>query len=116
MQASQHRTNELQISMPSTAATTNPLAQSECRTPLRFRPAGDFATEREHRFGRLSFERIADGVVADRSDAFGQHSLATLGFDLKQAGNLHGGTQENGVKHLLPGVLWKLPALGQSGH
>ena len=40
----------------------------------------------------------------------------TLGLDLQQAGNLHGGTQEDGVKHLLPTVLWKLPALGQSVH
>ena len=61
-------------------------------------------------------QRVADGVVADRSDAFGQRSLATLGLDLKQAGNLHGGAQEDGVKHLLPGVLWKLAALGQSAH
>lgn len=40
----------------------------------------------------------------------------TLGLDLKQAGNLHGGTQEDGLKHFLPGVLWKLAALGKSTH
>jgi len=50
------------------------------------------------------------------SNAFGQGSIATLGLDLQQTGNLHGGTQEDGVKHLLPPVLWKLPALGQSVH
>src|SRR5437016_11983208 len=83
---------------------------------VAFQAAGDFATECEHRFGRLPFERVADGVVADRSDAFGQRSIATLGLDLKQAGNLHGGPQEDGVKHLLPWVLRKLPALGQSVH
>ena len=61
-------------------------------------------------------QRVADSVVADRPDAFGQRSLATLGLDLKQAGNLHGGTQEDGIKHLLPGVLWKLSALRQGSH
>src|SRR5690242_21475389 len=40
--------------------------------------------------------------------------MVTLGFDLKQAGNLHCGTQEDGVKHLFPRVLGKLPSLGQS--
>src|SRR5712692_11949592 len=83
---------------------------------VAFQAAGDFATEREHRFGRLPLERVADGVVADRSDAFRQGSIATLGLDLQQAGNLHGCTQEDGVKHLLPAVLWKLPALRQSAH
>src|SRR6266568_4490526 len=83
---------------------------------VAFQAAGDFATEREHRFGSLSFERVADGVVADRSDAFRQRSLATLGLDLQQAGNLHGGTQEDGVKYFLPAVLWKLPALRQGVH
>src|SRR5664279_4329868 len=83
---------------------------------MAFQTTGDFATEREHGLGRLSFQRVAEGVVADRSDAFGQRSLAALGLDLKQAGNLHGGAQEDGVKHLLPWVLWKLPALGQSTH
>src|SRR6266571_5022200 len=83
---------------------------------VAFQAAGNFATEREHRFGRLSLERVAEGVVADRSDAFGQRSLATLGLDLKQAGNLHGGAQEDSVKHLLPWVLWKLSALGQGSH
>src|SRR6266571_5398606 len=81
---------------------------------VAFQAAGDFATEREHRLGRLSLERVADGVVADRADALGQRSLATFGLDLEQAGNLHGGAQEDSVKHLLPWVLWKLPALGQS--
>src|SRR2546425_3432684 len=83
---------------------------------VAFQAAGDFATEREHRFGRLPLERVADGVVADRSDAFCQRSIATLGLDLKQAGDLHGGPQEDGVKHLFPWVLWRLPALGQSVH
>src|SRR6266700_2524400 len=83
---------------------------------VAFQAAGDFATEREHRLGRLPLERVADGVVADRSDAFCQRSIATLGLDLKQAGDLHGGPQEDGVKHLFPWVLWRLPALGQSVH
>ena len=38
--------------------------------------------------------------------------MVTLGLDLKQAGNLHRRTQEDGVKHLFPRVLGKLPSLG----
>src|SRR6266487_780190 len=83
---------------------------------VAFQPAGDFATERKHRFGRLSFQRVAEGIVTDGSDAFRQHSGATLRLELKQAGNLHGGAQEDRVEHLLPGVLRKLPPLGQRVH
>src|ERR1700682_3884264 len=42
--------------------------------------------------------------------------MGTFGLDLKQAGNLHRRTQEDGVKHLFPRVLGKLPPLGQSAH
>src|ERR1017187_6270210 len=84
--------------------------------PVAFQAAGDLATEREHRFGRLSLQRVADGVVANWPDAFGKRSCAALGLDLKEAGDLHGCTQKDGVKHLLPRVLWKLPALGQCAH
>src|SRR3989440_1125551 len=42
--------------------------------------------------------------------------MVTFCLDLKQAGNLHRRTQEDGVKHLFPRVLWKLPSLGQSAH
>jgi hypothetical protein len=42
--------------------------------------------------------------------------MATFCLDLKQAGNLHCRTPEDGVKHLFPRVLWKLPSLGQSAH
>src|SRR5260370_31226546 len=42
--------------------------------------------------------------------------MVTLGLDLQQAGNLHRRAQEDGVKHLFPGVLGKLPPLGQSAH
>src|SRR6266478_5764321 len=83
---------------------------------VAFQSPGDFAAQRKHRFGRLSFERIADGIVADRSDTFRQHSIATLGLDLEQARNLHGGTQEDRVEYLLPGVLRKLPPLRQGFH
>src|SRR5207245_11350376 len=61
-------------------------------------------------------ERVAQGVVADRSDALGQRPMVTLGLDLQQAGDLHGGTQEDGIKYFFPGVLRKLPSLGQSTH
>ena len=49
-------------------------------------------------------------------DAFRQRPIVTLRLDLQQAGDLHGGAQKDTVKHLLPWVLWKLPALGQSAH
>src|SRR5256885_14483567 len=42
--------------------------------------------------------------------------MVTFCLHLQQAGNLHSRTQEDGVKHLFPGVLWKLPSLGQSAH
>jgi hypothetical protein len=79
-------------------------------------PACNFTTEGKHGFRRLSFEGVAEGVVADGSDASGQRPMVTLRFDLKQAGNLHGGTQEDGVKPLFPRVLGKLPSFGQSAH
>src|ERR1700730_463461 len=81
--------------MPSTAPTTNP---------------------RDPRFGRVSFQGIAEGVIADRSDALSQRPMVTLGLDLQQAGNLHRRPQEDGVNHLFPRVLGKLPSLGQSAH
>src|SRR5258708_7296992 len=99
--------------MPSTAPTTNPRDQSERSTPLRFRRR---AISREHRFGRLSFERITQGVIADRSDALGQRPMVTLGLDLQQTGNLHRRSQEDCVKHFFPRVLGKLPSFGQSAH
>jgi putative transposase len=37
--------------------------------------------------------------------------MVTLRLDLKQAGNLHRSTQEDGVKHLFPRVLGKLPSI-----
>src|SRR6202042_2693789 len=77
---------------------------------------GNVTAEREHRFGRLSFERIAQGVIADRSDALGQRPMVTLGLDLQQAGNLHRRPQEDGVKYLFPRVLGKLPSLRQRAH
>jgi hypothetical protein len=64
----------------------------------------------------LSFQRIAERVVADRSDAFGQRSMVALGLDLQQAGNLHRRTQKDRVQHFFPGMLGKLPSLGQSAH
>src|SRR5207245_1774840 len=42
--------------------------------------------------------------------------MVTLGLDLQQAGDLHGGTQEDGIQYFFPGVLRKLPSLGQSTH
>src|SRR6266404_5557991 len=42
--------------------------------------------------------------------------MVTFCLDLKQAGNLHRRTQEDGVKHLFPSVLRKLPSLGQSAY
>src|SRR5271157_1991422 len=93
-----------------------PTRSSSRANAVAFQAAGNFTTEREHGFGRLSFQRVAEGVVADRSDALGQRPMMTLGLDLQQAGNLHCGTQEDGVKHLFPRVLRKLPSLGQSAH
>jgi hypothetical protein len=42
-----------------------------------------------------------------------QRPIVTFRLDLQQAGNLHRCTQKDGVKYLLPWVLWKLSALGQ---
>src|SRR5437667_12881069 len=42
--------------------------------------------------------------------------MVTFCLHLQQAGNLHSRTQEDGVKHLFPRVLWKLPCLGKSAH
>src|SRR5205085_11155579 len=105
-----------QISIPSTAATTQPLDQSERRTPLRFRRRATSQLSANTASGGLSFERVADSVVANCSDAFRQGPSVTLGLDLKQAGNLHGCTQEDGIQHLLPRVLWELPALRPGAH
>ena len=47
---------------------------------------------------------------------FARDPAAALRLDLQQAGNLHGAAQEDGIKHFLPVVLWRLTALGQSAH
>ncbi len=84
------------------------------QNPIAFQAAREFASKREYRFRGLPLERVAEGVVANRPDAFGQRPVATLGLDLQQARYLHGGAEEDRVKHLFPGMLGKLPALGQS--
>ena len=66
--------------------------------------------------GRLALECIADGVVADGPDAFGKCSPAALGFDLQQAGHLHGCGQEDGIKHLVPGMRRRLTAFRQRAY
>ena len=53
--------------------------------------------------------------IADRSDAFSQWHGDNRPRS-EEAGNLHRRTQEDGVKHLFPRVLGKLPSLGQSAH
>lgn len=76
--------------------------------------AGDFTTRRKHGFGRRTLERTSEGVAADPSDVFGQRPLAALLLDPEQAGNPHRVAQKDSLAHLLPRVLRKLPALGQS--
>src|ERR1017187_1873435 len=78
--------------------------------------AGDFAAEGENGLGRLALERIADGVVADWPNAFGQCSPAALGFDLQQAGHLHGRGQEDRIEHLLPTMCRRLTAFRQRAY
>jgi hypothetical protein len=83
---------------------------------VAFQTAGDFAAEGEDRFGRLTLERVADGVVADRTDAFGQGPTAALGFDLQQARHLHGRPQKDRIEDFGPGVGWRVAALRHGMH
>jgi len=46
------------------------------QNPVAFQTASDFATEGEDRLGRLTLERIADGVGAERSNPLLSHSHA----------------------------------------
>ena len=46
----------------------------------------------------------AEGVGAERPNPLRQRPTAALGLDLQQAGHLHGRPQEDGIKHLLPGM------------
>jgi len=63
MQSSQKRTKELQISIPSTAATTRPRDHSERNTPLRFnwqaisQPSRNTAWECRRRSRRAAWRR-----------------------------------------------------------
>lgn len=75
--------------------------------------AGDFATEGENGLGRLTLEGIADGVGADWPNAFGQGSTAAFGFDLQQAGHLHGRGQKDRIEHLLPRMRRRVTAFRQ---
>ena len=61
-------------------------------------------------------ERIADGVVADRSNPLGQGPTAAFGFDLQQAGDLHGGCQEDRIEDLVPGMARSLATFRQGLH
>jgi len=83
---------------------------------VAFQLAGDIATEIEDRLGRLMLERVAERVVADGADPSGEGSTPALGFDLQQAGYLHGRCQKDGIEDLLPGVPWRLAAFRQRAY
>jgi hypothetical protein len=78
--------------------------------------AGDFATEGENGLGRLALESIANGVGADRPNAFGQGPTAALGFDLLQAGHLHGRSPEDRVEPSLPWMRRRLTTFRQGAN
>jgi len=52
-------------------------------------------------------------MVSALSGPIRQRPTAALGLDLQQAGHLHGRPQEDGIKHLLPGVPRRLAAFRQ---
>ena len=66
------------------------------------------------REANLLLHSVQAAPGAGRSMTQSLFQMATLRFDLQQAGNLHGGTQKDSVKYLFPGVLGKLPSFGQS--
>jgi hypothetical protein len=87
-----------------------PARPVRAQNAVPFQAAGDFAAKGENRLGRLPLEGVAERVVADRTDAFGSGPAAALGFDLQQAGDLHGRPQEDRVENLPPGMPGRLAA------
>jgi len=75
----EQRAQELQISMPSTASRYRPSGPIRAQHAVAFETACDFTVEREDGFGRLAFHGIAEGVVTDRANAFGQRAGACSG-------------------------------------
>jgi hypothetical protein len=78
--------------------------------------AGDVTTQGEDRIGGLALERIADGVIAERSNPLGQDSATAFGLDLQQAGDLHGRCQEDRIEDLVPGMARSLAPFRQGFH
>jgi len=89
--------------------TTRPI---RVENPVAFQATSDLTAEGEDRLGRLTLQRIANGVVADRPNPLGQDPTTALGFDLQQTGYLHGRRQEDRIEHFLPGMLRTLAAFG----
>jgi hypothetical protein len=84
--------------------------------PVALELAGDPATEIEYLLGGLALERIADGVLAERSDALGEHAVAALGLEAVQRAKLTGRPQQHRIEDLGPGMRGVLAAFGHGRH
>src|SRR5450756_1806539 len=102
--------------MPSTAATTRPLAHFEPRTPFLFNRFAIGAAQLKHRLDILALHGVADRIFAERPDPFGKHAGAALELDPMDCRELAGRSKEHGVEHFFPRVDRVRSSLGQSGY
>ncbi len=81
-----------------------PAGPARMQDRIALQAASYVASERKDRMGILGFEGVSHGVLAQNADALGERAVAALRLDLLEIKKLASRTQEDGVKHLLPGV------------
>ena len=116
MQASQQRKKELQISMPSTAATKRPRAQVGVQHAIALQTPGHFTTQGEEGGRVLALQRVAHGVLAELANPLPQDPPLAFGLQAMQVRDLDRSAQKHAVEHLGPRMRGRLPAFRQGGH
>jgi hypothetical protein len=111
MQCGQQRAKELQISMPSAAATTKP-RDGGGEDLIAFQLPGEVTAQGKNGARILALQGVTDGVLTERAKAMAQRALATFGLDAMQGTKLASAAQEDGIEDLLGRVRRIATAVG----